>query len=78
MSPLTKGTVKYAVFDAYGTLFDVHSATSLHQQKLGEKAQSISALWRTKQLEYTWLRSLMERYVNFGQVTQDALDYALE
>ena len=78
MSPLAIGTVKYAVFDAYGTLFDVHSATSLHQQKLGEKAQSISALWRTKQLEYTWLRSLMGRYVNFGQVTQDALDYALE
>ena len=78
MSSLAMGTVKYAVFDAYGTLFDVHSATSLHQQKLGEKAQSISALWRTKQLEYTWLRSLMERYVNFGQVTQDALDYALE
>ena len=77
MSSLAMGTVKYAVFDAYGTLFDVHSATSLHQQKLGEKAQSISALWRTKQLEYTWLRSLMERYVNFGQVTQDALDYAL-
>ena len=78
MSSLAMGTVKYAVFDAYGTLFDVHSATSLHQQKLGEKAQSISALWRTKQLEYTWLRSLMGRYVNFGQVTQDALDYALE
>ena len=77
MSSLTMGMVKHAVFDAYGTLFDVHSATSLHQQKLGDKEQSISALWRTKQLEYTWLRSLMERYVNFGQVTQDALDYAL-
>ena len=49
-----------------------------HQQKLGDKAQSVSSLWGTKQLEYTWLRSLMQRYVNFGQVTQEALDYALE
>ncbi len=78
MSSLAFKTVKHTVFDAYGTLFDVHSAASQHQQKLGEKAQSVSALWRTKQLEYTWLRSLMQRYVNFGQVTQDALDYALE
>ena len=78
MSSLSLKTVKHTVFDAYGTLFDVHSAASQHQQKLGEKAQSVSALWRTKQLEYTWLRSLMERYVNFGQVTQEALDYALD
>ena len=78
MSSLAFKTVKHTVFDAYGTLFDVHSAASQHQQKLGEKAQSVSALWRTKQLEYTWLRSLMERYVNFGQVTQEALDYALD
>ena len=70
--------VQHAVFDAYGTLFDVHSAASRHQARLGEKAQAISALWRTKQLEYTWLRSLMQRYVDFWQVTQDSLDYALD
>ena len=69
---------QHAVFDAYGTLFDVHSASSRHQARLGEKAQAVSALWRTKQLEYTWLRSLMQRYVDFWQVTQDSLDYALD
>ena len=78
MSSLAFKTVKHAVFDAYGTLFDVHSAASRHQAKLGEKAQAVSALWRTKQLEYTWLRSLMQRYINFAKVTQDALDYALD
>ena len=65
------------VFDAYGTLFDVHSAVGRHQVELGEKAGAVSQTWRTKQLEYTWLRSLMQRYVNFWQVTQDALDYAM-
>ena len=70
--------VQHAVFDAYGTLFDVHSAASRHQDRLAEKAQAVSALWRTKQLEYTWLRSLMQRYVDFWQVTQDSLDYALD
>ena len=78
MSSLAFKTVKHAVFDAYGTLFDVHSAASRHQEKLGENAQAVSALWRTKQLEYTWLRSLMQRYINFAKVTQDALDYALD
>ncbi len=70
--------VQHAVFDAYGTLFDVHSSASRHQSRLGEKAQAVSALWRAKQLEYTWLLSLMQRYVDFWQVTQDALDYALD
>lgn len=78
MSSLALKDVKHAVFDAYGTLFDVHSAAAQHQKKLGDKAQAVSALWRTKQLEYTWLRSLMQRYVNFAQVTANALDYALE
>ena len=76
-SPALK-PVQHAVFDAYGTLFDVHSAASRHQERLGEKAQAISAMWRTKQLEYTWLRSLMQQYVDFWKVTQDALDYALD
>ena len=71
-------SVRNAVFDAYGTLFDVHSAASRYQARLGEQAQAVSALWRTKQLEYTWLRSLMQRYVDFWKVTQDALDYALD
>ena len=71
-------SVRYAVFDAYGTLFDVHSAASRYQARLGEQAQAVSALWRTKQLEYTWLRSLMQRYVDFWKVTHAALDYALD
>ncbi len=70
--------IKACVFDAYGTLFDVHSAVAGLKPRLGEKAQAVSALWRAKQLEYTWLRSLMREYVDFWQVTGDALDYALE
>ena len=53
------------VFDAYGTLFDVHSAVAQGGAALGEKAQAVSALWRQKQLEYTWLRSLMKTHVDF-------------
>ncbi|MDH3376427.1 MAG: haloacid dehalogenase type II [Gammaproteobacteria bacterium] len=66
------------VFDAYGTLFDVHSAVGRFRQRLGDRADQVSALWRTKQLEYTWLRSLMGRHEDFWQVTGDALDYALD
>jgi len=65
------------VFDAYGTLFDVHSAVRRYSNQIKE-SEAVSALWRTKQLEYTWLRSLMGRYVDFWQVTADALDFALE
>ena len=71
-------SVRHAVFDAYGTLFDVHSAASRYQVRLGEQAEAVSAIWRTKQLEYTWLRSLMHSYVDFWEVTKDALDYTLE
>jgi 2-haloacid dehalogenase len=70
--------IKVCVFDAYGTLFDVHSAVGQHVQALGSQADSISMLWRQKQLEYTWLRSLMGRYVDFQQVTAQALSYALQ
>lgn len=70
--------IKACVFDAYGTLFDVHSAVGKHRSRLGDVADQVSAAWRTKQLEYTWLRSLMRQHVDFWQVTQDALDYALE
>ena len=66
------------VFDAYGTLFDVASAASKCRDDLGDKADDLSALWRTKQLEYTWLRSLMGDYADFWQVTGDALDFAMQ
>ena len=65
------------VFDAYGTLFDVNAAAAQCRDALGGKADELSALWRTRQLEYTWLRSLMQEYVEFWQVTGDGLDYAL-
>lgn len=70
--------IKACVFDAYGTLFDVHSAVGQYRHRLGEKADGVSLLWRTKQLEYTWLRSLMGRHADFWQVTQDALDFAFD
>ena len=65
------------VFDAYGTLFDVNAAAAQCRDAIGGKADELSALWRTRQLEYTWLRSLMQEYVEFWQVTGDGLDYAL-
>jgi 2-haloacid dehalogenase len=70
--------VQACVFDAYGTLFDLGSAVSGAAKQLGRRAKPFNALWRTKQLEYTWLRSLMGRHVDFERVTADALDYALE
>jgi len=69
--------IKACAFDAYGTLFDVHSAVGRHREHLGAKADAVSALWRQKQLEYTWLRSLMGKHADFWQVTADALDFAL-
>ncbi|MGI9333653.1 MAG: haloacid dehalogenase type II [Gammaproteobacteria bacterium] len=70
--------VSVCVFDAYGTLFDVHSAVGRYRERLGDEADAISLVWRTKQLEYTWLRSLMDRFVDFWQITQDGLDFAME
>lgn len=70
--------MRACVFDAYGTLFDVHSAVERHAERLGSDAAAISQTWRTKQLEYTWLRTLMGRYASFAQLTADALDYALD
>ncbi len=64
------------VFDAYGTLFDVHSAVARHRDLVGPQAERLSELWRTKQLEYTWTRSLMGAYRDFDLLTQDALDFA--
>ncbi len=70
--------IKACVFDAYGTLFDVHSAAARVAGELGPNKDSISNLWRQKQLEYTWLRSLMKEHVDFWKITGDALDFALE
>ena len=66
------------VFDAYGTLFDVHAPAQRLRAELGDKAEPLSNLWRTKQLEYTWLRSLMGTHADFWQVTSEALDHALD
>lgn len=70
--------IKAVVFDAYGTMFDVHSPVGRLASKLGDQAQSVSTMWRDKQLQYTWLRSLMQDYKPFTQVTSDALAYAME
>ena len=70
--------VSAAVFDAYGTLFDVHTAASKMREAIGPDADRLSQVWRQKQLEYTWLRTLMQRHADFWQVTCDALDYALD
>jgi 2-haloacid dehalogenase len=69
-------TAQAFVFDAYGTLFDVHSVVTA-LQAITPEAEAVSRLWRTKQLEYTWLRSLMGRYVDFWTVTEEALRFAL-
>jgi 2-haloacid dehalogenase len=65
------------VFDAYGTLFDVNSAARNAEEWLGDQWQPLAELWRAKQLQYTWLRSLTGHHVDFWQVTGDALDFAL-
>ncbi|CAO4134503.1 haloacid dehalogenase type II [Methylorubrum extorquens] len=67
----------YAVFDAYGTLFDVYSAVARHAGALGPRADSLSEVWRTKQLEYSWVHGLMGRYVAFWDLTERAHDFAL-
>jgi 2-haloacid dehalogenase len=64
------------VFDAYGTLFDVHSAVARLSAQIGPDAQLFSELWRTKQLEYSWVRTLMSAYRDFWKLTEDALDFA--
>lgn len=69
--------VKACVFDAYGTLFDTASAAGHLRASLGGQAEALSATWRMRQLEYTWLRSLMGRYEDFWHVTGESLDYAL-
>jgi 2-haloacid dehalogenase len=70
--------VKACVFDAYGTLFDFASAAKGCRDPLGDDIDKLTALWRDKQLQYTWLRALQGRHADFWQVTGDALDFALE
>ena len=70
--------VKAIIFDAYGTLFDVNSAAEKCKDKIGDKWESFANYWRTTQLEYTWLRSLMDRHKDFWQVTGDSLDKSMK
>lgn len=65
------------VFDAYGTLFDVHAAVRRHADAVGPDGQLLSEIWRAKQLEYSWVRTLMGAYADFWQLTEQALDFAL-
>ena len=69
--------VKAIIFDAYGTLFDVNSAAEKCKDKIGGKWESFATFWRTTQLEYTWLRSLMKRHKDFWQITEDSLDKSM-
>jgi 2-haloacid dehalogenase len=70
--------IRACVFDAYGTLFDFASAAENCRDVLGDDIDKLTALWREKQLQYSWLRALQDRHVDFWQVTTDALDFALE
>ena len=69
--------IKAIIFDAYGTLFDVNSAAEKCKDKIGDKWEGFANFWRTTQLEYTWLRSLMKRHKDFWQVTEDSLDKSM-
>ena len=70
--------IKAIIFDAYGTLFDVNSAAERCKDKIGDKWEGFGNHWRTTQLEYTWLRSLMKRHKDFWQVTEDSLDKSMK
>ena len=69
--------IKAIIFDAYGTLFDVNSAAEKCKDKIGDKWEAFANYWRTTQLEYTWLRSLMKRHKDFWQITEDSLDKSM-
>ena len=70
--------IKAIIFDAYGTLFDVNSAAEKCKDKIGNKWEGFANYWRTTQLEYTWLRSLMNRHKDFWQITEDSLDKSMK
>jgi 2-haloacid dehalogenase len=78
MSKVPMSGIRACVFDAYGTLFDVAAAARIAGDVLGDKSSALSSLWREKQLQYTWLRALQSRHVDFWQVTGEALDFALD
>ena len=69
---------KALVFDAYGTLFDVNSAANKCKEKIGEDWEKFANFWRTTQLEYTWLRSLMGRHRDFWKITEDSLEKSMQ
>ena len=70
-------STKAIVFDAYGTLFDVNSAAKKCKDKIGDKWEEFASFWRTTQLEYTWLRSLMKRHKDFWSITEESLDKSM-
>ena len=70
--------IKVILFDAYGTLFDVNSAAEKCKDKIGDRWENFSNFWRTTQLEYTWLRSLMKRHEDFWTITEDSLDKSMK
>ena len=70
--------IKAIIFDAYGTLFDVNSAAQKCKSKIGDKWEAFANYWRTNQLEYTWLRSLMNRHKDFWKITEDSLDKSMK
>ena len=70
--------IKAIIFDAYGTLFDVNSAAEKCKDKIGDKWEPFANFWRTTQLEYTWLRSLMKRHKDFWKITEDSLDKSMK
>ncbi len=70
--------IKAIIFDAYGTLFDVNSAAEKCKDKIGDKWEGFANYWRTTQLEYTWLRSLMNRHKDFWQITEDSLNKSIK
>ena len=70
--------IKVCIFDAYGTLFDVNAACRELSKEVGEQWQELATLWRLRQVEYTWLRNSMNEYINFWNITEDALEYAME
>jgi 2-haloacid dehalogenase len=77
MSAIIPSRARAVVFDAFGTLFDVHSAVARHSAQIGPEAARLSEIWRAKQLEYSWVLSLAERYETFWSLTEQALDYAI-
>ena len=70
--------IEACIFDAYGTLFDVNAACRELSKEVGDSWEQLASLWRLRQVEYTWLRNSMDQYIDFWQITSDALDYAME